>query len=114
MAIQAKVKLRGGIEVADAYIRIKAVNVVKKDREGSIGFYATYSAEAFVTKAACDAKADALPVDGELTFKVRNLENKTGLSGALVSDAFGILYADLKAQIVARGWEPNTAAIEDL
>ena len=114
MAILATVKLRGGIEVANAYIRTKAVNAVKKDREGTAGFYTTYSAEAFVSKAVCDAGAEALPVDGELTFKIRNLETKTGLTGDLVPDAFGILYADLKAQIVARGWEANTAAIEDV
>ena len=114
MAIQATVKLRGGVEVANAYIRTKAVNVVKKDREGTAGFYTTYSAEAFKDEATADAGGEALPVDGELTFKIKNLETKVGLTGDIVPDAFGILYADLKQRIVDRGWETNTASIEDV
>ena len=114
MAIQAKVKLRGGVEVANAYIRTKAVNVVKKDREGTAGFYTTYTCEAFVNQAAADSgTVEALPVDGELTFKIKNLEAKTGLTGSLVSDAFGILYTALKAQVVARGWD-TLASIQDV
>lgn len=105
MAVQCKVRLRGGIEVADAYVRIRAVNAVKKDREGTSGHYLTYDVEAFKDKATADAKGDPLPVDGGLGGKIRNLETATGLTGDLLSDGFGLIYADLKNTIAERGFD---------
>jgi len=114
MAIRAAVEVANGIRVAGCYIRTRKVESIGKDRVGDQGIYAVYSAEAF--KSAQDAAngKQALQVDGGLTFKITNLEDVDGLTGAIVPDAFGVLYADLKQRIVGRGWEPDLASIEDL
>jgi len=114
MAIQAAVKVANGIDVPDAYIRTKNVKTIKKDYEGTAGIYCTYEAEAFKSEADADAGARPLTVDHGLDFKITNLEANTGLSGAIVPDAFGILYADLKQQLVDRGWEASVVDIEDV
>ena len=90
------------------------VSCIQKDYVGADGLYTSYSAEAFKDQATADAGGAALPVEGGLSGKIRNIELLTGLTGNLAADAFGVLYADLKQIIVDRGWEASVNDIEDV
>ena len=112
MAIQAKVVLVGGVEVADAYVRTKAVTDISKNESG---INANYSAEAFKDAATAEANGNPLPLVGAGIYgTIQNVESITGLTGNLANDAFGVLYADLKQKIVDLGWEADVSDIEDV
>jgi hypothetical protein len=114
MALQAKVVLQGGVEVPDAYIRTHDVSSIKKDREGTTGFYCTYGVEVFKDKATADAGGQSIQVPELDRFKMTNLETLNVSAGNLVGEALGIIYGDLKQRIVDLGWEAATADIEDV
>ena len=118
MAIQHDAVLRGGVAVSNVYTRTKAIPSIKKDREGTAGIYAVCECETFKDEASADGGSPALELEGgNLHYKLANLDTDpayTGLTGTLVADAFGVLYAEAKEQVVARGWEASTSDITDV
>jgi len=114
VAIQHRAVIVGGIEVLDAYTRTRAVNVIRKDRVGGAGIYATYECETFKDAAAAES-GTPLPLEGgNLGGKIRNIEALDGLTGNFAADAFGVLYEDAKTEVVERGWEVSTEDVEDV
>ncbi len=119
MAIQHDAVLDGGVSVVDVYTRTKSVPVIKKDRVGSAGIYAVCECETFKDEATAEA-ADGQPLQlegGNIHFKIVNLDTDAayqGLTGDLVPDAFGVLYARAKQEVVDRGWEASVGDIDDV
>lgn len=114
MAIQCKVVLSGGIQVADAYVRTLDVPTIRKDRVGSDGIYGKWVAEAFKDKATADAGGERLPI--QLSGTIKNLESLDVPGGItkMVDAAFYHIYEDIKQSVVDAGWESATGDIEDV
>jgi len=110
MAIQTAIKVEGGVDVANCYVRISDI-VLAKDRTSTANakHYITYGVSVY--RNASDAGND--PDSGRAMF-VRDLDRFkiTGADPAVNLSA--LCYNDLKTKIVAKRWEANTGAIESV
>ena len=110
MAIQSAVKMDVDATLANCYIRIKDIILVK-DRESSANakHFVTYAVTVYVNASASNADTDSsrgLFVRRLDRFKFAEVDPAGNLSA--------LCYADLKTRIVALEWEANTGAIEDV
>lgn len=95
MALIVDAPLVGGFTATGAYVRIRAVDVVKKDKSDGT-FYACADLEVFTDKAAADSE-DGQALSSPSVDRVK----VTGLD--LESNGLVQLYAKLKADLTGAG-----------
>jgi hypothetical protein len=110
MAIQTAIKVEGGVDVANCYVRIHDITL-KKNRSSTSSdkHYVTYSVTVY--RNASDAGNDP---EGGRAMYVRDLDRFKIVGADPAVNLSALCYNDLKTKIVAKRWEANTGAIESV
>ena len=110
MAIQTAVKMDGGAPLANAYVRVRDI-ILMKDRTSSDNrkHSVAYGVTVYV-----NANASNADQSGQQGLYVRDLSRFKFKEVDPAANLSALAYADLKTRIVALEWEANTGAIEDV